>query len=60
MRWFATTLLMFGLVTGVGAQVEEGKPAPEVTLDSVTAKGTSKVTLSSFKGKKNVVTFLTF
>jgi peroxiredoxin Q/BCP len=51
------TLLTLALTLADAPKVEEGKPAPDVTLDAVTAKGTSKVSLSSFKGKKNVVLF---
>jgi thioredoxin-dependent peroxiredoxin len=50
------TLLTLALTLADAPKVEEGKPAPDFTLESVTDKGTKKVSLKDLKGK-NVVLF---
>ena len=66
MRWIALSLLALGLAAGAGAEekkegkVAEGQPAPNIKLEAATPAGTKTISLSDFKGKKNVVLFLTF
>ena len=57
----SAALLALALVVGLEdkPKVAEGQPAPDIELEAVTAKGTKKVTLKEFKGKKNVVRLLT-
>lgn len=38
-------------------KVEEGQPAPNFTLEAATSEGSKMVSLSEYKGKKNVVLF---
>lgn len=63
MRWLATSLSVFCLAAFVLAEdkketkIAEGQPAPDVVLEAATAKGTAKVNLKDYKGKKNVVLF---
>src|ERR1700716_3002747 len=38
-------------------KVTEGQPAPDVTLEAATAKGSKKVNLKDYQGKKNVILF---
>jgi hypothetical protein len=63
MRRFMTGLAMLALAAFIQAEdkketkVAEGQPAPNVELEAATAKGTMKVNLADYKGKKNVVLF---